>query len=386
MVDYQLLYPPSIAFGWGCRETLGDVVVSACGTASPCVLLVCTRTAVRTGVADEVGGLCPGQVGAVCSEVPHDPALATVDELIGQARAVSADAIVAVGGGSVIDAAKAAAVIAPTGGAVTPFHRGARTVDRPGLPLIALPTTAGTGAEITKNAVLTDPDAGVKKSLRSPFMVPRAAIVDPELTVSMPPSLTAASGLDALTQAIESYVSLRANSVSRALAARAVGMLMAALPKAYECGTDAAARTATAEGSLLSAMAFSQSGLGAAHGLAHPLGLALDLAHGITCAVLLPHVLEWNAPVCAAELGELAAASGCGCGAGFVNRVKALCCELGVPGDFCGFGLRPEHSDQIVANCRSGSMSANPRAMSDDDVRALLMRLSGDACCGMRGA
>jgi alcohol dehydrogenase class IV len=245
------------------------------------------------------------------------------------------------------------------------------------LPVIALPTTAGSGAEITNNAVLTDPETRVKKSLRSPLMVPAAAVVDAELTLSQPPDLTAWSGLDALTQAIESYLSLTANAASRALARQAVAQLMRHLPAAVHNGQDREVRTAVAEGSLLSAMAFSQGGLGAAHGLAHPLGLGLGLAHGFTCAILLPHVLRWNAAVCAGQLGELAQAVNVPDAAAFVASVSRLCQELHVPDTFAGTGLSGDHFPAILANCRTASMKANPRPMSDEDVRNLLTILCG---------
>ena len=374
---FELRYPATILFGWGTLGQLPAVLgeAAACSDAPP-VLLVSGRRYVTREHAPALRRLC----GTVCAHyvgVPPDPPLETVDELADLARSNGAGAVVAVGGGSVIDAAKAAAIVAGTSGSVRPFFEGTRAVERPGLPLIAVPTTAGTGAEITKNAVLTDRQSAVKKSLRSPLMVPHAAIVDPELTLTMPPDLTAATGLDALTQALESYISLRANGVTRPLAAEAVRLLLTHLPAAFADGRDVAARTAVAKGSLLSAMAFSQSGLGATHGLAHPLGVALHLAHGLTCGILLPHVLAWNAPVCQEQLALLARAAGMQSAERLVSAVCELWHELGVPGTLAEHGLCSDHFDSIVANCRSGSMRANPRPMTDDDVRALLVRLSG---------
>jgi alcohol dehydrogenase class IV len=301
--------------------------------------------------------------------------LGTVDTLVRLARGVAAEAIVGVGGGSVIDAAKAAAVLAPLEGSVTEYFRGESEITAPGLPYVAMPTTAGTGAEITRNAVLTDPEAGVKRSLRSPHMVPAAALIDPELTTTMPPALTAHSGLDALTQAVESYTSLRSNAVSRPLAIEAIQRLFSALPAAYRDGSHREARTTVAEGSLLSAMAFSQSGLGAVHGLAHPIGHILNLPHGLTCAVLLPHILRWNEPACHRELEALAAAIGGRSAEDFIEAVTQLCHTLGIPSTFAELGLDKQHVAPIVANCRSGSMAANPKPMSDEDVRELLGRL-----------
>lgn len=376
--DYELLYPPVIQFGWGRRKALGDILDWLATDRPPRVLFVATHTAQRTGQLAEQEELC----GEGCDHfvgVPHDPPLETVSAIRDQACECDVDVVVAIGGGSVIDAAKAAAALVPAEGSVEDYFHGRREITDPGLPVIALPTTAGTGAEITKNSVLTDTAGAVKKSLRSPHMVPFAAVVDPELTVTMPAALTAESGLDALTQAIEAFISLEAHAASSALAGEAVRLLLEALPVAWHDGTDRPARTTVAEGSLLSAMAFSQSGLGAVHGLAHPLGLALDLAHGLTCAILLPHILRWNAPACKDQLERLATLTGRGSAAALIDDVEALCELLQIPEDFSQHGLHEEHEEAILRNCRSGSMKANPRPLTDDDVRALLRKLRSPA-------
>ena len=374
--SFELRYPGWISFGWGNRQEVSRILAERFGDAPPPVYLVASRSALTDARRAEFQALCGDHIVGVFCQVPHDPPLAVVDAVAGELRRTGAAVVLAVGGGSVLDTAKAAAIIAPTGKPVRPFFSGAEAICKPGLPVIALPTTAGSGAEITNNAVLTDQENQVKKSLRSPYMVPVAAVVDAELTVSQPPALTAWSGLDALTQAIESYLSLKANAASRALARQAVTNLMSQLVCAVRNGNDRAARTVVAEGSLLSAMAFSQGGLGAVHGLAHPLGLGLDLAHGLTCAILLPHILRWNASVRRAELDELAAATGAANAAAFLDAVTGLCGTLGVPANFAAAGLKHEHFTAIVANCRTASMKANPRPMSDDDIRALLTQLS----------
>lgn len=373
---FELRYPGTILFDWGALSQLPAVLREVHGhSRTPPVLLVSGRRYATPEHAPALRQLC-GDIRGHYVGVPPDPPLETVDEIAELARSNGAEVVVAVGGGSVIDAAKAAAAVVPANGPVRPFFDSTRTIERPGLPLVAVPTTAGTGAEITKNAVLTDLRNGVKKSLRSPLMIPRAAIVDPELTVSMSSGLTAATGLDALTQALESAISLQANGATTPLAVEAVRLLLTHLPAAYADGRDVAARTAVARGSLLSAMAFSQSGLGAVHGLAHPLGVALHLPHGLTCGILLPHVLAWNAPLCQGPLRMLANAAGMESGEHLVRAIVELCRELGVPESFSEHGLCSDHFDAIVANCRSGSMRANPRPMTDADIRALLVRLS----------
>jgi len=370
--DYALRYPPVIRFGWGVRRELPALLREA--AAAPAVFFVGSAGALGGGRVEELRELCGGWRGQFFG-VPHDPPLACIDELAARVRDSGANVVVAAGGGSTLDAAKAAAVLAPAGLPAADVFHGRRPAPAAGLPIFALPTTAGTGAEITNNAVLTDPAAGDKKSIRSPGMIARAALVDVELTLSQPPNLTAWSGLDAFTQAVESYLSNRASAPTRALAAAAAAKLYAHLPAAVADGADRAARTEVAEGSLLSAMAFSQSALGAVHGLAHPIGALTGLPHGLTCAILLPHVLRLNAPACGPLLDALAAACGLRTGQDLVEAVARLCHDLGVPPDFLAAKLRRERLPDILARCRSNSMGANPRALTDAEITAFLAPL-----------
>ena len=375
--SFELRYPAVIRFGWGVRRELPMLLRELTqGLDLVPVFLVASRSALQGPCLEEFKTLCGSGLEGIFTEVPHDPSLATVNAIIARIRETGAAVVIAVGGGSVIDAAKAAAAVAPFGPAVEPFFHGKQALSKPGLPLVALPTTAGSGAEVTLNAVLTDADRRVKKSLRSLYMAPKAALVDVELTMSQPREQTAWSGLDAFTQALESYLSRKTHSVSRILAIQAMKQLLRFLPAAVNDGADREARTAVAEGSLLSGMAFSQSGLGAVHGLAHPLGVALNLPHGYTCAVLLPHILALNAPVCSTEFQELALAFGLPDGAAVQSVVQMLCRDLDVPPDFRAHGLSERHFPEILANCRSNSMQANPRELTDTEILSLLRQLS----------
>jgi alcohol dehydrogenase class IV len=367
----QLLYPPHISLGWQSRHELAGVLASAAGDADARYVLVTGRSARYEAIAAELAQTL-GPAAHHASEIDPEPTLAHGEALLSILREARAEAVIAVGGGSVIDVAKAAAVVAPAPGTVADYFHERRSISQRGLPLLALPTTAGTGAEITKNAVLTDPESQLKKSIRHPQMVPAAAVIDPELTVSAPPEVTAASGLDAFTQALESYLCTRAHAVSRALAAEAMQLIWHNLPTAWADGSDRPSRERVAEGSLLSAMAFSQSGLGAVHGLAHPIGALLHVAHGLTCAILLPPVLRFNQSTCGEALTRLAPQLGCASADELVEAVAAFVRQLRVPKGFGGHGLGREHFDFIVAHCRSNSMASNPRPMTDADVRALL--------------
>ncbi len=310
------------------------------------------------------------------SGIQPEPPLEDVDRLIRAGRDFHAECVVAVGGGSVMDSAKAAAALIPLDGWCADYFSGEREIPGKGLFFAALPTTAGTGAEITNNSVLTDPATKIKKSLRHPSMVADLAIADPMLTLSCPPSLTAASGLDAFVQAFESCTSPKANTATRALAYAAIRRIRESLIPAFRCPDDIEARSGMCEGSLLSAMAFSQTGLGAIHGLAHPIGSLLHVPHGKACATLIPAVVAWNLTCCRQEYASIAGACGFGRTAeDFLNGALSLCSELGVKTDFSDYGLREEHFDFIVKNCRSASMKSNPRPMSDDEVRILLKTL-----------
>ncbi len=380
-MSFNLLYPEKIIFGSSSINELPDLL-----PVRSKILLVTGKSAIMSGVADRIKQLLDPYtiIDAVGLAVPEPP-LECVDKIIELGRNQNAEVVVAVGGGSAVDAAKVAAALIPAEGLCDDYFYGKRQIEKKGLFFVAVPTTAGTGSEITKNSVLTDSIRKIKQSIRSPYMVPDIAIVDPVLTLAMPPSLTAASGLDAFTQALESFTSSAANNVTRPLAKAAAAQIFANIAGAFKNGDDLEKRTAMAEASLMSAMAFSQSGLGAVHGLAHPIGSLLNVSHGIACSILLKPVMEWNAPVCAADYAEIAKT--CLTSANpddndetltekLISAISSLCDEMNIPKGFSGFGLKKEHFNFIVKNCRSNSMKCNPRPMTDEDVIRLLENLT----------
>ena len=366
---------PRIVFGAGTAESLPGLLPAAAGR----ILLVMGRSAESNGLRDRFSALLADRVVVESiGAVPAEPPLDCVEELVSLGRSENVDAVVAVGGGSVIDAAKTAAAVVPLEGRAGDYFgvAGKDAVPLPGKGLFfaALPTTAGTGAEVTRNAVLTDTATGIKKSIRSHLMVPDLAIVDPELTLSLPPDITANSAFDALTQAIESFTCPAATAATRALAETAVVKIMGNVEAAWRDGKDTRARTELAEGSLLSAMSFSQSGLGAVHGLAHPIGAAMKLPHGLVCAVLLPYILELNAEAAEKDYSRLARALGLDSVDAFVSEIRALEGRLGVPDGFKG--LERELYPFILANCRGRSMKGNPRHIDDAEIEGLLDRVN----------
>ena len=375
--SYTIHFPKVLHFGSGCRQLAAGEIDKLAPSGNVRMLLVASNTVLTSSIGKEFLNGLSDRVKAHYCRVPHDPPLSCVTELIALIRQQQINVLLALGGGSVMDACKAAALLSQGEGSVHEYFDGLLPLPEKVLPLVALPTTSGTGSENTPNSVLTDADGHRKHAIRSGLMVPRAALCDPDFTLELPPNVTAESGLDALTQALESYVSNGASEYSRGLAERSVALILQWLPEAWSHGSNAEARLRMAEGSMLGALAFSQSGLGAVHGLAHPLGHLLNLPHGFTCAVLLPHVLTWNYPACRESLDSLSRNIGLGTGTALLNQVRNLLRTLQIPADFSNFGLAEKDFSYIVKNCRSGSMKANPRPMSDTEVVELLQKLSG---------
>ena len=241
---------------------------------------------------------------------------------------------------------------------------------------------------MTNNSVLTDPATQIKKSIRHPGMTADLSIVDPDLTANCPRGVTIASGLDALVQGIEAFVSPKGTDYTRALAFAASKKLFHALkrivrgswmPEGAEPEPDAAFRADMAEGSMLAGMAFAHAGLGAVHGLAHPVGSLLHVPHGVSCAILMTPVFQFNMNACSRLYGELASVFAPRephpDAALFIESVRNLSHGLGVPDTLRDYGLAEEHFPFIVANCRSNSMKNNPAPMSDEQVVTLLRGL-----------
>jgi alcohol dehydrogenase class IV len=313
-----------------------------------------------------------GVGGAVFEGVENDPSCGTVDRIRETLRQGACDVVLGLGGGSAIDAAKAAAALHlatdPTRAA---FDGG--DLPRAGLPVLAAPSTFGTGTEATWVSVLSDPGTRRKKGVRHPNMLPRVAVVDPMLGMGMPPRVTAASGMDALTQAIESYLSRHATDLTQALSYHAAALLVTGLPRAYDNGADLEAREMTANGSLMAGLALNNARLGLVHGLAHPLGIRYGLAHGEVCAVLLPHVLAFNRDAAPERYALLSGILG----GDAAEAVAALLRRMNLPADLRQVPIPPADHDAIAAETLpSGSTKANPRPVERDDVRALLERLT----------
>jgi alcohol dehydrogenase class IV len=319
--------------------------------------------------------------------VTHEPDVATVQAGVAQARAMRAQVIIGLGGGSALDAGKAIAAFAANPGDVYDYLEvvgGAQPLTQDALPYLALPTTAGTGSEVTRNAVLGVPEQRLKVSVRGPRLLPRLAIVDPELTYDVPPAITAYTGLDALTQLLEPFVSNSANPLTDALCREGLRRAAVALRRAVADGADHAARADMALASLLGGLALANAKLGAVHGLAGPLGGRFAAPHGALCGRLLPavvqaniHALQARAPASPA-LAAYAAAARTLTGSpdatldDGVRWLRALVADLALPG-LAAYGVTPADLDELVPLAqRASSMRGNPIPLTDDEVEAIL--------------
>lgn len=328
-------------------------------------------------------------VAAVVFSVAHEPTTERVREGVEAARAADCDVVIGIGGGSVIDAAKAIAALITNGGVPLDYleviGRGQPITQR-SAPTLAVPTTAGTGAEVTRNAVLVSPEHRVKVSLRSPLILPHVAVVDPELTHSMPPAVTASTGLDALTQVLEPYVSHLATPLTDPICR--AGLMRAAhgLRRAYENGDDAEARENMALTSLFGGLALANAKLGAVHGFAGVLGGMFEAPHGVICGRLLPIVIDTNLKALRARDPENRALARYDEIAVFLTGdpvskaeagarwVEALCDDLHVPG-LAAYGVTSDDFATIIDKARrSSSMRGNPIALTFEELREILTR------------
>jgi alcohol dehydrogenase class IV len=321
--------------------------------------------------------------------VNGEPTLDLVRRGVASAREHGCDVVVAVGGGSALDAGKAIAALLGNSGDPLDYleviGRG-QPLAHPPVPFIAVPTTAGTGSEVTRNAVLGSSEHRVKASLRSASMLPRLALIDPELTLTLPRPVTAASGLDALTQLIEPYVSPRANPMTDLFCVDGIRRAATALPRAWENGNDREARTEMAWAALLGGLALANAGLGAVHGFAAPVGGMFPAPHGAICAAVLPHAMAVNVAALRArapeggalrryeEVAQLLTGGAPAAADDGVRRVAELCRKLEIP-PLRTYGVRAEHVSELVAKAaRTNSMKGNPIALTPEELGQVITR------------
>lgn len=378
--------PRELVFGAGQRHAVGDIakrfgkrslIVTDARLVGDGDFLAMIERLSECGIVVQIDS-------STLPDVPVDSVAASAEA----ARAFAPDVVIGIGGGSCLDMAKCVAILLAHGGRPQDYY-GEYKVPGPVTPLIAVPTTAGTGSEVTPVAVVSDAERSLKVGISSPHIIPTASICDPELTMSCPASLTAIAGADALTHAIEAFTAIRRdavpglaqervfvgkNSLSDQFALRAIALLWEGLETACKDGADKVARERVMMGATLAGLAFGVAGTAAAHAVQYPLGALTHTAHGAGVACMMPYVMEWNAPAIEPELREIASAAGLSAPEDVVPAVAALFDRIGIPSTLQMLGLAEDHIDWVAEqSCGIARLiQNNPRPLPLPDMRRLI--------------
>ena len=379
--SFSFELPTKIEYGIGAVERLAEIIKALDAES----LLVVTDKGIRnSGLLERISNLLDAGKLAyqIFDNVEPNPKDYNVQEGAEIAKRLNPDCLVTVGGGSPIDCAKAIAVVARQDGAARDYE-GPNRIGADVLPLIAIPTTAGTGSEVTFSSVITDSQEKYKFSIKDPKIAPKVALVDPAMTLTMPPGLTAATGMDALTHAIEGFTANAAEPIADSAALYAIEMITAHLETAVSDGNNMEARAGMLLGSVLAGIAFSHSDVAAVHCVAEALGGKYDAAHGVCNAVVLPAVMEYNLNYCTDRYARIATAMGLSYdnveeGARqAVKGVQKLAADVHLP-EFGTLGVQDKDFEELALNSfKNGSNIDNPRPMTEEDYMSLFKMLSG---------
>jgi alcohol dehydrogenase len=369
----ELYLPPLVLFGRGALEQVGPRI-RAYGRHA---LVVTDKGMVATGLVEVVTGKlhAAGVESFVFAGVEPNPTVPQVEAALSAGSGKDIEVIVSVGGGSAHDCAKMVALVAANGGQVGDYE-GSDRARGDALPLLAVNTTAGTGADVSRFAVITDPERKIKMVIADRRVVPAVAINDPLTTVGMPPAVTMASGLDALTHSIEAYVSTLASDLTDAMALRGVELVAKHLVRAYESGQDLDAREGMLLASLYAGLAINSALVGATHALAHALGALLDLPHGVCNGILLPHICAVNFTARRQRYDRLAMiVGGSPDGRRLPRMLRALGDRVKLPRGLAALGVNRGHIPELTARALVDmTMSTNPRALTGSEVTAIYER------------
>lgn len=370
---------PRIVMGAGAAATAGQEVL-ALGAGN--VLVVTDQGIMDAGLLEPVQASLEqaGLQYKVFSQVSPDPRYETVNECLEWLDDFEPQCVLGLGGGSPIDIAKTTALMLNNEGSIGDYC-GVDLVPNPGVPSIMIPTTAGTGSEVTPIAILSDENEKLKKGVVSPYLFPKTAILDPELTLGLPPAVTAATGMDALIHAIEAYTSVNATGMTDMLAARSIELIADNLRTAYAQGGNLEARAAMMEGSLLAGIAFANAGVTAVHAFAYPIGAEFHIPHGVANTLMLPAVMRFNLlgnlekfadiaelmgqPVDGLSLRDAAEEA--------VEAVMLLAMDLEVPTSLAQFGVQEEHLPGLAQGVMKVTrlLANNPRVLTAEDAEVI---------------
>ncbi|MGA2547653.1 MAG: iron-containing alcohol dehydrogenase [Rectinemataceae bacterium] len=376
----RILPTPNCLIGVGAINQIPEALKEL-GVAT--VLVVTDPGLVKVGIFDKVKAVLEGTgIGIeLCDRVQPDPSITFVQSVVEESRQKRIGAVIGLGGGSAIDTAKVTAALVTNQGEVAAYLGGAPLTVQP-LPIIAVPTTAGTGSETTNVAILSDEADQVKKGLTSVRLVPSYAFLDPELTIGLPPSITAVTGMDALCHAIESYTSVNANAFSEPLSLAAVELIDGNIVEAFTNGGNVQAREKMLLGSYLAGMAFSNVGVTAVHAFAYPLGGMFHVAHGMANSLMLSTIIKFNAPSCEerfARIGRVFSKGAPASSAIVLARVEELLKTLKFPANLAAIDIPADSiekmSQAVVLITRL--LKNNPRPVTLDDARSIYKEAYG---------
>ncbi len=381
MKQFTFLAKPEIICGENAVQTLPQQITRYNGHKA---LLVLDAFFARTDACREITGrLETARLPfAVYDKIQGEPATEIGDECAALGKSSGCDIVVGIGGGSTLDTAKAAAVLITNGGTVRDYQ-GLNKVPGPGLPSIMVPTTAGTGSEVTFTAVFIRKDEKKKGGINSPFLFPAAAILDPTLTLSVPPAVTASTGLDALCHALESYVSKKATFMSEVVSAEAIRLIWSNLPIAFANGSDYRAREKMLYGSFLAGLGLANAGVTAVHSISYPLGGSFGVPHGVANGLLLPYVLEYDLPEIADKIGGLACCldrswaseSNTEAASAFIEGLKFLLGRFAIP-RLADLKIPPDAFPALAADAMKVSVPIenNPKPITEKDIVEIYRR------------
>jgi alcohol dehydrogenase class IV len=382
----NLQAPKTILFGRGKLDQLGEVVFPLAWGGHTAIIITGLRSAAKSGLKDRIETLLTRfTVKAVHTAAVHrEPTVDMVARGVELAKPANPRLVISAGGGSVIDFGKAIAAMMTSEGSIEDYLEGVGNTPlrNPPLPHIAIPTVAGTGAEMTKNSVIHSPEKGYKKSLRADALIPTAALVDPLLMLGVPPPTTAAGGMDAITQLIESCITMKRRRETTDLAKEGLRLPRQALAVCYEDPENVIAREQMALASMLGGVCLANAGLAMAHGIAAALGALHEVPHGLACGLLLPHTLRYNRAACEPQMADALAA--------FMNQdkpgrttidegieaIESLNRWLQIPPDLKYLSLSADDIEKIATAAGGTSMSANPIPMTPDKTREFLLTLT----------
>ena len=378
---FEFKCPARLLFGIDICENLGEEIKALNGSRP---LVVTDKGIVNAGLLDRISELLKQAAieFAVFDEVEENPTVATVHKGADLYKSEKCDIIIGLGGGSSMDAGKAIGVKATHEGEIQKYtRRGGQPIKNIVPPYIAIPTTSGTGSEVTWVSVVTDPDIKAKTVVASPFIAPNTSLIDPSLTKTLPPAVTASTGMDALTHAVEGYTSLKASPITDTLALKAIEMIASNLREAVANGDNIEARSNMMLGSTIAGIAFGNASVGMVHSVAHALGGLFNIAHGIANAIMLPHVMQFNLIANPTKFGDIAWAMGenieglseMEAARMSVASVQELSDDVGIPTDLKKLGADPSLIEQMTEETENqvGSLPLNPRRTTREDITQL---------------